>query len=84
MSARATAVRRIFVLDGGYSKYLAQLIRSIFRLRIDCSADNGRQQDILPNSQTIQQQEVLKHKTQFLISYLGQGILIQLGQFHVA
>ena len=65
------------------TEYIAQLISSLLGLGVDAAADDGGQENVLPNGETIQQQEVLKHKTQLPVADLGQGVLLQVCQFCV-
>ena len=64
-------LRRVFVPDGGDTEYIAQLVRPGLRLAGDGAADDGGQENVLPDRQTVQQQEVLEHKAQVVPAKCG-------------
>ena len=76
--------RRIFVLNGRDAEYVAKLICPRFCRCGNSAADDGGQQNVFPDGQPIQQQKILKHKAQLLVSHSGQCILVQPGQFGIS
>ena len=77
-------LRRVLVPDGGDAEHVAQLVRPGLRLGGDGAADDGGQQDVLPDRQAVQQQEILEHEAQLPVADLGQGVLAEVGQLPVS
>ena len=73
-------LRRVFVPDGGDAEHVAQLVRPGLCLAGDGAADDGGQQDVLPDRQAVQQQKVLEHEAQLPVADLGQGVLAEISQ----
>ena len=76
-------LRRVFVPDGGDTEYIAQLVRPGLRLAGDGAADDGGQENVLPDRQTVQQQEVLEHKAQLPVADLCQSVLAEICQLPI-
>ena len=68
---------RVLFLDGGDAKYLAESVCPGLCRGTRTPSNNGRQQDILPHRESIQQEEILKDKPQLLVPHCRQCSLIQ-------
>ena len=68
----------------GDAKKMHQLICEDFRLPVHLPLNNTRHKDIFPDSQTVQQHEILKHKAQLLISYLRKFRLTKIDKLRAA
>ena len=53
------------------------------RLAGDGAADDGGQENVLPDRQTVQQQEVLEHKAQLPVADLCQSVLAEICQLPI-
>ena len=85
MRARATAVRCFSPpeISAGYLSRMAEMPNTSHSwsarasvMAGDGAADDGGQQNVLPDRQAVQQQKVLEHEAQLPVADLGQGVLV--------
>ena len=77
-------LRRVLTADVADAEYVAQLVGPLLHLGVHGPTDDGGQQDVLPDGEAVQQQEILEHEAQLLVADLGQSVLPQVGQLRLA
>ena len=75
---------RILVPDGTDAEDAAQAVGGLLHVASGLPGDDAGQEDVVPDREAVQQQEVLEHEAQFLVAHCGQGVLVQPGQLLAA